>query len=162
MLSITTKCFANLWLMVLIHGPNSFMQLTVDYIFGATEKAIEQHVLVGFIILLTVLNKLVETVQLHACAGRQGSTALRYSLLDTILILLVSVKTQTFTYENPSFLLLMCFFANLVRGVSSSFLDMPVPCYLVITHLSTSSGYIFVYTMLEESLLKCEYVPAMS
>ena len=155
MLSITTKCFANLWLMVLIHGPNSFMQLTVDYIFRATEKAIEQHVLVGFIILLTVLNKLVETVQLHACAGRQGSTAFRYSLLDSILILLVSVKTQTFTYENPSFLLLMCFFANLVRGVSSSFLDMPVPCYLVITHLSTSSGYIFVYTMLEESLLKC-------
>jgi len=154
MLSITTKCFANLWLMVLIHGPNSFMQLTVDYIFRATEKAIEQHVLVGFIILLTVLNKLVETVQLHACAGRQGSTAFRYSMLDSILILLVSVKTQTFTYENPSFLLLMCFFANLVRGVSSSFSGHA--CTMLL------SDYIFVYTMLEESLLKFEYVPAIS
>lgn len=116
-----------------------------------------------------MLNKLVETVQLHVCAGRQGSTDLRHSLLDAILILLVSVKTQTFTYENLNFLLLMYFFlllmyffANLVRGVSSSFLDMPVPCYLVITPFSASSDYIFVYTMLEESLLKFEYVPAIS
>lgn len=109
-----------------------------------------------------MLNKLVETAQLHACAGRQGSTDLRHSLLDAILILLVSVKTQTFTYENLNFLLVMYFFANLVRGASSSFLDMPEPCYLVITPFSASSDYIFVYTMLEESLLKFEYVPAIS
>ena len=109
-----------------------------------------------------MLNKLVETVQLHACAGRQGSAALGHSLLDTIFILLVSVKTQTFTYENPNFLLLMYFFANHVRAVSSSCLDMVVPCYLVITPFSASSDYIFVYTMLEESFLKFEYVPAIS